>query len=130
MNQLRSLPEPELAFNYLGQFDQSFADSGLFKLAGESAGPSLSPNARRSNALDLVSLVVDGRLTVRWVYSRNLYRRETIDQIAQSYVCALRDITVHCLLPSAGGHTPSDFALAGLSQDQLDELLSELDKPR
>jgi hypothetical protein len=31
----------------------------------------------------------------------------------------------HAARPAAGGHTPSDFPLAGISQDDIEELESE-----
>jgi len=38
VEQLRSLPQAEVVFNYLGQFDQTLSESSLFKLAQESSG--------------------------------------------------------------------------------------------
>jgi len=77
--------------------------------------------------LDLVSLVIGEQLQIRWLFSCNLHRKETIEQIVQHYVSALCELITHCLSPEARGYTPSDFALAAPSQDDLDDLISELD---
>ena len=44
---LRALPSPQVAFNYLGQFDASAAASTLFSFASEPTGPIAAPAARR-----------------------------------------------------------------------------------
>jgi hypothetical protein len=40
----------------------------------------------------------------------------------------LRALIAHCLSPDAGGYTPSDFPLANLAQEQLNNLLTGLDE--
>jgi len=45
-----------------------------------------------------------------------------IEDLAQRFVEALRSIIAHC--QSQAGASPSDFPLAQLSQDELDEALN------
>ena len=52
--------------------------------------------------------------------------RATVERLAAGYLEALRELVAHCRDPQAGGYTPSDFALAGLDQDGLDALLSQI----
>ena len=66
---------------------------------------------------------MDGVLQVRWSYSEAVHRRETIERLANDYMAALLAIIRHCQSPEAGGYTPSDFPLAGLSQEDLEKLL-------
>ena len=49
--------QPDLVFNYLGQFDHVVAGSSLFRFAPESPGPWHSPRARRRHALEVLTLV-------------------------------------------------------------------------
>ena len=63
-----------------------------------------------------------------WRYSDNLYRRATIERLAQSYLSALRALVAHCQSSEAGGHTPSDFPKAKVSQESLDRLLAGMRK--
>jgi non-ribosomal peptide synthase protein (TIGR01720 family) len=72
---------------------------------------------------DINATVMDGRLSVSWSFSEQQYRRETVAKLAHGFVDALRALIQHCVAPEAGGYTPSDFADAGLSQSDLDELL-------
>ena len=123
--QLRSSPQPEIAFNYLGQFDQTTSASPFVSVEGP-IGPVHSPLAQRSHLLSINSSVTNGRLRVDWGYSEGVHRRSTIERLAQSFIEALRSLIHHCTSPSAGGYTPSDFSEAGLDQQELDSLIAEL----
>jgi non-ribosomal peptide synthase protein (TIGR01720 family) len=123
--QLRSAPQPEIAFNYLGQFDQMTSASPFVSVEGP-IGPTRSPLAQRSHLLSINSLVTNGRLRVDWGYSAGVHRRSTIERLAQSFIEALRSLIHHCTSASAGGYTPSDFIEAGLDQQELDSLIAEL----
>jgi amino acid adenylation domain-containing protein/non-ribosomal peptide synthase protein (TIGR01720 family) len=123
--QLRALPEPQVSFNYLGQVDQSFAESSLFGVARESIGPTRSPQARRFFVLEVDGIIAQGRLQVSFNYSRNNYQATTIEKLATSFIDALRELISHCLASKAGYHTPSDFPLAQLTQTQLNRLLED-----
>ncbi len=120
---LRGLPEAEVVFNYLGQFDQTLSESSLFKLAHESTGLQSSLQNNRSHLLSFTSFVVDGQLQLSCAYSEAIHSQSTIEALTQGFLTALRSLISHCQSPEAGGYTPSDFLLTKLTQQQLDELL-------
>jgi len=122
---LRTLPQPEILFNYLGQFDQSFSESSLFDLAKESCGSTYSLQDKRNELLDINAFVVNGQLQVDWTYSHDNHRQSTIEALAEGFIIALRSLIAHCKSKEAGGYTPSDFPLAKLNQRKLDELLQK-----
>jgi amino acid adenylation domain-containing protein/non-ribosomal peptide synthase protein (TIGR01720 family) len=122
---LQALPQAQVSFNYLGQFELGLNDA-LLAPARESAGPERDPAATRAYLLDISASVRGGRLQVDWLYSRNQYRRETIEALAEGYLRALRELVAHCQSPEAGGYTASDFPEASLDQQELDEILLEL----
>ncbi|MEO5730531.1 MAG: condensation domain-containing protein, partial [Byssovorax sp.] len=124
---LAGLPQAEVSFNYLGQLDQAFPESSPFRMAKESVGPSHSVAAKRRYRLDVRSSVLHGRLGIRWAYSENQYRRDTIEALAARVMEALRELIAHCLAPEAGGYTPSDFQKANLSREDLDDVMASLD---
>ncbi|QCI11573.1 amino acid adenylation domain-containing protein [Pseudomonas putida] len=119
---MAALPEARITFNYLGQFDQGFADGALFRPLSEAGGAQHSGDAALANWLSVDGQVYGGELTLRWTYSDQLFRPETIEQLAQTYQRTLHALIEHCLQPEAGGITPSDFPLARLDQAQLDAL--------
>ena len=120
---LESLPRAEVVFNYLGQFDQSLQRSALFDLSSHSPGPTLSPRAQRTHVLEITGLVTGGQLRFSWAYSENLHHRSSIEELSRGFLDALRALIAHCLEPDAGGRTPADFPLAGLTQAALDRLV-------
>jgi non-ribosomal peptide synthase protein (TIGR01720 family) len=125
---LRDLPQPEIGFNYLGQFDQAIAGSYDLGLAQESVGPDRDPAEYRTHLLDINGGIVDGRLRLEWTYSENVHRRATIERVGEDFVQALRTLIAHCGSSDAGGVTPSDFKLASLSQRDLDKVLAKLNR--
>lgn len=121
---LRSQPQPEVVFNYLGQFDQVLAGSKLFSFAPESSGPWHSPANTRRHWLEINSLVIGEKLELRWTFSRNAHRAGTIRRVAEDFIASLREIIAHCTTPGVRGFTPSDFLLAQLDQATLDRIVA------
>jgi len=125
---LSQIPQPEVSFNYLGQFDQVIPEESIFQMAKESRGPDRDAKGIRSTLLDINGAIMRGKLTLEWSYSMNFHRRQTIERLAQEYIERLRNIIQHCQNPSAEAFTPSDFPLADLDQKDLDKLLKKLNK--
>ncbi|MQU57095.1 amino acid adenylation domain-containing protein [Pseudomonas helleri] len=119
---LAALPEAPITFNYLGQFDQSFASDALFRPLDEPTGIAHDPQAPLPNELSIDSQVYGGELVLRWTFSAERYQPQAIEALAQDYLAELESLIAHCLSSDAGGLTPSDFPLAKLSQAQLDSL--------
>jgi amino acid adenylation domain-containing protein/non-ribosomal peptide synthase protein (TIGR01720 family) len=126
---LRALPPAEVCFNYLGQVEQGLAESTLFGPARDASGPHRSPQGQRRYVLEINGRLAAGHLQFAWTYSEWMYRRDTIEALAQRFIAALRTLIVHCQSPEAGGYTPSDFPHMRLSQPELDALLAALDAP-
>jgi non-ribosomal peptide synthase protein (TIGR01720 family) len=124
---LVAMPQSEVSFNYLGQLDQAFPESSPFRMAKESVGPSHSVEASRRYRLDVRSSVLHGKLGIRWSYSENQYRADTIEALSARVMEALRDLIAHCVAPETGGYTPSDFDKANLSREDLDDVMDSLD---
>ncbi|HEX9484670.1 MAG TPA: condensation domain-containing protein, partial [Gemmatimonadaceae bacterium] len=120
---LRAQPTPQVSFNYLGQMDQVLAGSSLFSFASESTGAWLGARARRRHAVEINAMVMRGRLTFEWSFSRLRHDQGTVATLASTYLTHLRAIVAHCLTEGVGGYSPSDFPLAALTQEQLDRVI-------
>jgi amino acid adenylation domain-containing protein/non-ribosomal peptide synthase protein (TIGR01720 family) len=125
--QIAALPFREVSFNYLGQFDQGQLRGIDWKLASESKGANQSLEGHRTHLLEITARVVEGQLQINWSYSRHLHRHSTVESLVQKYLQALLKLIDHCLSPEVGGYTPSDFPVANLNQQELDEILAEID---
>lgn len=87
-----SLPQAQVNFNYLGQFDQTVGQSSGFSPAPESTGPTRTAEGRRMHLLEINGGIADGELSLAWNYSQNLHHRSTIERMAQRYLESLRSI--------------------------------------
>ncbi|MBR0960066.1 non-ribosomal peptide synthetase [Bradyrhizobium japonicum] len=123
---LAQLAEPQIVFNYLGRFDASVGATQRFTFAPESAGPSRNAGAPMRGWLNITGLVREGRLELSFGYGRKRYRRATVERLAAHYEDALRELVAHCC-NGAFGLTPSDVALSGLGQADLDRLGTTMD---
>jgi non-ribosomal peptide synthase protein (TIGR01720 family) len=132
---MRRSPQPQLLFNYLGQFDQvarkettdaaarnngSFATEA-FKLSER------GPRNRRSHVIDINGSISGGSLMMEFTYSRNLHHRETIERLAESFLAHLRALIVHCRTTGTTNFTASDFADFGWNDEDLGDILSAIE---
>ncbi|MEG5083549.1 amino acid adenylation domain-containing protein [Microcoleus sp. AT8-B4] len=126
---LHKLPQAEVSFNYLGQFDQVLPKSSLFMLSSEPVGPLRSPRGNRRYLLEINGFVASNKLQLDWTYSESIHRRESIENLATGFIESLRSLIQYCQSPDAGGCTPSDFAefkWSQWSQDDLDNITAIL----
>ncbi len=124
---LRSVPQADVSFNYLGQFDQLFGETSLFRPAPESSGPTQGWREKRKHLLEINGLIADGQLRMVFSFSENLHNPNTVERLAQGFVTAIRSLIEHCLSPEAGDYTPSDFPVADLNQEDLDLIMAQID---
>ncbi len=124
--QLGLIPQAQVSFNYLGQFDQTHLAPLGWKYAQESSGSIHSPKGQRRHLLNVSGSVIEGKLQLEWKYSLAFHHQTTVENLAKNYVRTLEAIIDHCLSSEAGGYTPSDFPEVGFSQEALDELLAEI----
>ena len=119
---LRALPQAQMSFNYLGQFEHS-ADPGAE--GNDPRGPAFSGRDRRRYLIDVNGGVFSDRLHLSWIYSEAIHHRATIEALSAAFLEELRGIIAYS--PSSGdmGFSPADFPLSSLNQAQLDELLRD-----
>ncbi|MBL8676442.1 MAG: non-ribosomal peptide synthetase, partial [Alphaproteobacteria bacterium] len=100
---------PSLSFNYLGQWDNTLTQEGLFTFSRESAGRSVSEQNKQAFLLDINGEVRQGALQLFWSYSTNHYHDHTIETLAQRFIDRLRSLIDYCCQDNVFGYTPSDF---------------------
>ena len=119
---LAALPAARVTFNYLGQFDQSFSEDALFVPAQEASGAAQSPDSPLANWLSVDGQVFGGELKLDLSFSQECFDKHQIEGLAAGIQMHLQALVEHCLNPQHSGVTPADFALANLTQAQLDQL--------
>ncbi|WP_448541255.1 condensation domain-containing protein, partial [Roseiflexus sp.] len=123
-------PLPPVSFNYLGQADRSLAMNTLVTPAREMCGHDRDPDNPRAHLIDVTAIIVDGRLETEWTYSAAFHDEQTIQRLADACIVALRTLIETVCKSDAVAYTPSDFALAGLDQRQLDRLIARIGRSK
>lgn len=114
----------EVSFNYLGRLDLSAVRAPAFRMETRPAAPSRGPRNHRPYVFEISSAVRGSVFELEWGFSTALHERDTLENLARrciNHVASLvrADAGVSLL-------TPADFPDAGLSQAELDTLLSKL----
>ncbi|MGW5684833.1 amino acid adenylation domain-containing protein [Nonomuraea sp. NPDC003754] len=128
---LGDLPTPEVLFNYLGRFR---ADGGADWEPAAGAEPlsaGRDPGMPLTHHLEVNAIVRDGasgpELSATWSWPEGVLERADVAELAGAWLEALRGIAAHVAGPAAGGHTPSDFPLVTLDQEEIDALPRDLE---
>ncbi|BAZ03055.1 amino acid adenylation domain-containing protein (plasmid) [Tolypothrix tenuis PCC 7101] len=112
-------PIPEgILFNYLGQFDENISPTAPFNPATEDVGLSRHPENRRAFQLEITSLIANGKLQMRFGFSKALHREATIHHLADSFAKHLQ-LLLATSRQQAYSFTPADFPLATINAEQL-----------
>lgn len=117
--------EPEICFNYLGQFENEVSLDG-FELSKLDSGLLWGKESERLFALDISGIVIEGQLTLTISYNRNEYDEETINELAQNYKKYLLRIIEHCVQKEDTELTPSDLSYNEMTMDELGDIVDEL----
>ncbi|WP_229900926.1 condensation domain-containing protein, partial [Streptomyces capoamus] len=126
-------PPRQIGFNYLGRFEMAdAAQAADWGPAPEQAPGFMDQDAPMLYALSINAITEDHadgpRLRVAWAWPGALFREDDVRQLSEAWERALRAMVAHVQGGGAvGGHTPSDLTLVSLSQQEIDELESEID---
>ncbi|GGS58609.1 non-ribosomal peptide synthase/polyketide synthase [Actinokineospora fastidiosa] len=94
LGDLPELPTPAVSFNYLGQFEDAPADSGLLRSSLPVIGQDHDDHS--PHTIDVVGEVNDGVMTFAWHYRTDRCRRAAVEALAADFADALRAIAGEC----------------------------------
>ncbi|QFG00391.1 amino acid adenylation domain-containing protein [Psychrobacillus glaciei] len=84
-NQLNTLKNPQISFNYFGNQEQSMISKRIIKKSNLYSNNIVNPNELRSHFIDISCQVNQKILTIEWVYSKNLHDYKTIKNLAELF---------------------------------------------
>jgi non-ribosomal peptide synthase protein (TIGR01720 family) len=122
---LREAPQPEVAFNYLGQLDQVAVAAGPFQPTLAGIGPERSPRALRPHLLEVTGLVAGDRFQLSVTYGAGVHRRSTIERLVAHLGAELSGLLA--CRSGAPALLAADFPLAQLDEQRLRKLVALLD---
>jgi non-ribosomal peptide synthase protein (TIGR01720 family) len=132
---LAEFGRPQIAFNYLGRFDAgndtdttAGTDTGVYG-AGLLSGADGQMHLSHCLTINAVARGTgrDVQLEADWSWPGGMLTDEQVSQLAEAWVRALRAMAEHAVRGDAGGHTPSDFAMVSIGQEELDGLEEALE---
>ena len=107
-----------IVFNYLGQFDENFPTTAPFTPSLLNSGVAQHPQNQRYFQLEIVGLIFNGQLQIKFVYSQALHRESTIRQLADNFSRCLQNLLAESQTREES-RTPADFPLASVNPEQL-----------
>jgi len=116
--------QPEISFNYLGQFDQDLQNNEM-EVSPYSGGAEISVRQARNTTLDFNGMISAGVLALEVSYSSKQYRRDTIDRLAGLLKGSLQEIVAHCASKDKPELTPSDVLVNGLGIEDLERIAEQ-----
>lgn len=129
---LQDKPTGDVVFNYLGQTDNVIHSLNGLGLSTENNDEVLSSEFPIDEKLALNSLIRNGKLIVEWRYSTLHFKKETIENLANTYFNNLSILIGDTLQQKALTgplNTPSDFGLQKLmTYKELDAFTEQLVK--
>ncbi|QGX67144.1 amino acid adenylation domain-containing protein [Bacillus sp. ms-22] len=118
---------PEISLNYLGQIDQEVATE-LFGPSTYDMGRQASPESEAVYKLNISGLVQHNQFILSCSYCASEYEEQTIQQFIALLKEKIRSIITHCLALHEREFTPSDFSVADLEMDEMDEIFDMLEE--
>jgi non-ribosomal peptide synthase protein (TIGR01720 family) len=115
----------QLGFNYLGRF--AGGDGTAWSAAAEAVAlGGEDPAMPLAHGIEVNALTLDGpggaELVARWSYAPGLVSAAEVGDLAQRWFAVLEALVRHAAQPGSGGRSPSDLALVGLTQDEIERL--------
>jgi amino acid adenylation domain-containing protein/non-ribosomal peptide synthase protein (TIGR01720 family) len=124
---LQNLPQAEVSFNYLGQFDQVLKAAEVLGITKELKTDQSLLN-QRSHLIGIGGFIGAKKLKMTWFYSQKIHQKSTIERLALGFMEALKTLINDALAKDSPSYTPSDFKAAKLNQEQLDKFLAKINK--
>ncbi len=119
VSETHQVQKPELLFNYLGQFDQTIEQAGVFGVAPESSGDQISPNRYQPFGMVMNGKIAFGQLSFTLSYDASVYPETGMNVFLLAFEQGLRTLITHCCEAPRRLLTPTDLPLTSLSRDEV-----------
>ncbi|PPQ49577.1 non-ribosomal peptide synthetase, partial [Paenibacillus peoriae] len=116
--------QPEISFNYLGQFDQDL-ENGDIVLSSHPGGEPMSDHTVLEHPLNVNGMITAGTLTLEIRYDSKVYHQQNVENFAQLLQESLQEVIAHCASKERSELTPSDVLFKGLTIRQLEQLTEQ-----
>jgi non-ribosomal peptide synthase protein (TIGR01720 family) len=105
-------------FNYLGQFDREL-DNALFAFSPQSTGPEADPGNAMTARLEVLVMVVSGRMNLQIHYNHRAHRESSIGWFRDAFLHHVGRILEQARTDHGGYVTAPDFSTVDLNDEDL-----------
>ncbi|MDE1453327.1 amino acid adenylation domain-containing protein [Bacillus paralicheniformis] len=116
--------EPEICFNYLGQFDGL---EGMMRMSPYQPRHNIAEERPREFDLDINAMVVNQRLDIQTVYT-DVFSRRTIETFMDGFHDRLCEVIEHCSAKKKREKTLSDFSNKQLTSASFESIANLVKK--
>ncbi|NHN25923.1 amino acid adenylation domain-containing protein [Flavobacterium jejuense] len=114
----------QISFNYLGQLSSDYES---FFTTQEGKGNEVSLNMSQNYDWNIIGFVSNGEFALNLVYSKQQYKKETINAFMNTYKSCLEEVIDYCVSYNKPELSPSDLTYNNLSIEELDVLQNKYD---
>jgi len=125
---LANINEPEIGFNYLGKFDQVDENKIDFGRVIENSSYERDPKNMRVHKIDFSAKILDGKLLCSISFSNNIFNEQSIKKFMTIFKNQLEELIAGIDSESKLKLSTSDFQNVDLSEEDLDNLITEIEE--
>jgi amino acid adenylation domain-containing protein/non-ribosomal peptide synthase protein (TIGR01720 family) len=112
----------QIGFNFLGSFGASRMTPEL-SVDWNAPGQAIASDMPRPHALDVIAMVVDGKLTISVDFDRLRYARQTAERLLSAMIEILAALAVDISEHGPASARAQDFSYGRFSDGEIDQLL-------
>ncbi|OMF65502.1 non-ribosomal peptide synthetase, partial [Paenibacillus peoriae] len=117
--------EPQISFNYLGEFDQTLQHSET-RMSPYSSGADVNEQTRMPCSLDVGGIVTNEMLELDIRYNTKVLQEDNVVKLARELKQNVLEVIRHCVSRERSELTPSDVLLPGISLEALDRMVEQI----
>ncbi len=119
---LKATTGPQVSFNYLGQFDRDTTELPFRVIADSTTGQAHSLDQQREYLLDIICIVIGGKLHITASFSEKLFQGDDIERLLDTFAGQLKQTIDFCSSRGEREMTPADFSYKDLSMEDLEHI--------
>ncbi|TNE56377.1 MAG: amino acid adenylation domain-containing protein, partial [Bacteroidetes bacterium] len=115
-----------ILFNYLGDFGNlQSGNESIFKPSSLDHGQNSAPENLGTHSLEINAINTEAGLRFNISYNSLEYTPEEINRFSESLLLQLEEVIVHCQSQKGRISTPSDYALAHIDFEELEQIQTQ-----
>jgi len=125
LGKIERIEEPDILFNYLGDFSES-QEGNTITISNFIGGETSHRNNKLGTQIIFDGMLENGQLTFQVEYDLGRYQKSMVDDLIKKFTDSLELVVKHCCNKEKEVKTVSDFGLKNTSNKDFNKALSKL----